>query len=414
MNLHLWAQDHPISVLMAWTGMILFGVISFFELPREELPALKVPEIRIAAAFSGFPPEEMEQLVTIPMENALSTVRDIKAMNSVSKAGTSSVSLTFDWKADLSQASVEIRESIDTLYPQLPQGVKKPVVYTSDLSDRPCVTLALIPHGQYKIEELYNLVHNEIRGEFQWLDDVSLVEFKGLRKPVVHIDLDMNSLETMNLTVNECSQALSGYLVSRSIGEISDSGIKRLVKIDTGLSSLQGLKDLHPFPGRGIAISDIASLSLDCQEPTSLFLLDDKPGMGLDLYKKASSGTIQAVDSILNRVTELQKEYEDRLEIVLLEESGTSIKKSFQNLLMTLFWGLAAATAVLFVLYRTAFIPLITSLSIPVTLVFVFFFMHLLKISLNTLSLMGMVVSVGLIADSILSFWKRSISPKEK
>jgi HAE1 family hydrophobic/amphiphilic exporter-1 len=158
MNLFDWTKEHPLSVLMACTAFILFGGISFFELAFEELPDLQIPEIRIAAAFPGFPPEEMEQLVTIPMENALSTVRDVSSMDSVSKAGISSVTLRFDWGADLDQASLEVRESIDTLYPLLPQGVKKPVVYTSDLSHRPCVTLALIPPPGRGIEELYSLV----------------------------------------------------------------------------------------------------------------------------------------------------------------------------------------------------------------------------------------------------------------
>jgi len=400
MNLFDWTRSHPVSVLMACGAFLLFGAISYTELSLEELPDLQIPEIRVAAAFPGFPPREMEQLVTIPLENALSTVRDVKFMDSVSKGGTSSVTLRFDWGADLDQASMEVRESIDNLYPLLPQGVKKPVVYTSDLTHRPCATLALIPVPGQRIEDVYSTVQYGIKGDLQKLEEVSLVEIRGLRKPEIHVDLDLNSLETMNLTVEECSQAVSGYLINRSIGKIEETGLKRIVKMETGLTTSGDIAALKPFPGRNISLGDIASVRMESKEPSSLFLYKGQEGIGIHLYKSSSSGTLEAVKKIIHTLPSLKNDYRGQFEIDLIEESGTQIEESFRGLINALLWGLAAASAVLFLIYRQMLIPLVTSLSIPVTLVFVFFFLYLMNISLNTLSLMGMVVGIGLIADS--------------
>jgi len=385
---------------MACGAFLLFGGISYFNLALEELPDLQIPEIRIAAAFPGFPPEEMEQLVTIPLENALSTVGNVKSMDSVSKSGTSSVTLRFDWGADLDQASLEVRESIDNLYPLLPQGVKKPVVYTSDLTRRPCAVLALVPLPGLKIEDVYNSVQYGIKGDFQKLEEVSLVETRGLRKPEIQVNLDRNTLETMNLTVEACSQAVSGYLINRSIGKIEDSGLKKTLKMETDLNTVGDIAALRPFPGRNFSLGDMGEVRMDSRDPTSLFLYEGNEAIGVNLYKSSSSGTLEAVKSIMKALPVLRNIYRGQFEIFLIEETGSRIDESFKGLLNALIWGLAAASAVLFLIYRQMMIPLITSFSIPVTLILVFFFLYLLDISLNTLSLMGMVVGIGLIADS--------------
>jgi HAE1 family hydrophobic/amphiphilic exporter-1 len=130
---------------MVYAGIIIFGVTSLFRINVEKLPRIVIPLANVITEYPGIPAKEVEELVTIPLENTLSSVKGVKTLQSVTKEGISSVSLRFNWDTNSDIAAAEIREKIDSLFPYLPHGIKKPVVFTGDISDEAVMTLAVFP-----------------------------------------------------------------------------------------------------------------------------------------------------------------------------------------------------------------------------------------------------------------------------
>jgi len=391
---------HPVSVLMVFAALVLFGAVSFFSLKLEELPEITVPEIRIVTEFPGFPPAEMEQLITLPLENSLSGVKDVREIESVSKPGISSVTLRFDWAVNLEMAALEVRENIDSVYPFLPRGAEKPVVFTDALSDRPAVTLAVLPAAGGSVEDLYIPVKYDLKGRLQKLDEVAVAEVLGLRKPEITVDLDMDALYVQKATASGIARQAGRFLVDDPAGRIREGTSEQLVEITTGIRTPAQIGELPVLPGSGMKLKELARIEYGIREPTSLYLFNGAPAVGIRIYKSGGAGTLNAARAVRQALPLLEEAFRGSLEIRIVDDASGEITRAVFSLLISLVLGLAAAVLVLFAVYRGLRLPLITSLSIPLTMVIVFFLMYLLDISLNTVSLLGMVIGIGLIADN--------------
>ncbi|OQY34294.1 MAG: hypothetical protein B6241_05350 [Spirochaetaceae bacterium 4572_59] len=393
---------HPLSVLMVFAALFLFGVVSFFFLNLEELPELPLPALKVVAQFPGFPVEEMQQLITIPLENALIGVRGITAITSVSKSGLAALTLGFDWDSRIEQAALEVREAVDSIYPYLPEGVGKPLVFTESLSDSPLITLACIPAEGRSIRDLYIPVKYDLKNSLRALDGVASISLKGLRKPEIQVETDMEALYGMNSSLSALASYLGQFLVDHPVGKIREGTRERLVRISSGDLSPQEIARLPIQAGSSVKLGDIASVSMEEEDAVSLYLYQGRAALGLEIFKTASAGTISTAKAVREALPILNQSFEDSFSLVLLEDASLGIRQSVFSLILSLVLGLSAAVFVLFRVYRGRNIPLISSLSIPLTMVLVFFFLYLLKITLNTVSLLGMVIGIGLIADNTI------------
>ncbi|MBF9017297.1 MULTISPECIES: efflux RND transporter permease subunit [unclassified Oceanispirochaeta] len=398
MNLYDWSRDHPLSVLMAWGALLLFGILSFFELEMEELPEAASTVITVVSELPGFPAEEIESLITIPMENTLSGIRYIKDMESVSKRGYSRVLLHFDWGADMYQSSISVRECIDGLYPYLPRGMKKPLVMSNDLAGDPVIMLAVKALENNDEKDFYSILNSEIKNRLQGLDEIAYVSIRGLKKPEIHVELDMDALSVRGISIAETASALSSFLIKKTAGKITDRGIQRLVTVESGINTAAEIEELQLFPG--IRLKDIAEIKEESEQQGSIFLSNGELAWGFCIYKNASSGTAKAADAVKNILPLLKDEYSGRLGFQIIDDESVRIKKNISSLFLSLFWGLTGAFLVLLLLYRQLSPALITAASIPFTLILNFFFLYIFKISLNTISLYGMIAAIGLIADN--------------
>ena len=393
---------HPVSVIMVFTALLLFGIVSYGQLNLEELPEISVPYINVVCEYPAFPPDEIEQLLTIPLENALSGVKGVKDMTSLSGDGLSSVSLRFDWDADMDEAALDVREAIDSVYPYLPEGVSKPLVFKENLSDKPVMKLVCFPAEGVEPDDLYIPVKYELANRLREIQAIGRIRLRGLRKPEIHIRTDMEQLYELNLSVSELGSRIGQYIIDLPVGKISESGRERLVRIDSKLTDPSDLGELPLQDGSSLTVGDIAAVRWETEDPTSLFFHKGKAAISLELYKSGSAGTVEAAARIRELLPELNELYKDRFTLIVLKDSSRSISRSVSSLLISLFLGLTAAAGVLFFLYRGIGIPGITALTIPLTLIILFFILYILDISLNLVSLLGMIIGIGLIADNTI------------
>lgn len=398
MKLDKWSRDHPLSILMLGGIFLLFGVISFFELEMEELPDNDSTNIVVTSNLPGYPADEIESLITIPLENSLSGISDIKDMESISSRGYSKILIQFDWGADLYQSSVSVRECIDGLYPYLPGGMEKPLVISNYQKTTPVIMLSVQADSTYKGGDFYSIIKGDLKNRIQQLDEIACVEIHGLKKPEVHIELDMDALDVKGLSIAETASALSSFLVNKTIGKVTDNTINRLVSLESGINSIEDIEALQLFPGTGI--KDIGEVSEAWEEQDSIYILNGEEAWGLYIYKDADSSTIDASEAVKEILPILCDEYSGRLKFQIVDDDSLRISKNMKSLFLSLFSGLTAAFLVLLILNNQFYPALITAVSILFTLILNFFFLYICNISLNTISLYGMIAALGLIADN--------------
>ncbi len=402
MNLMEQTAAHPFRVLMVFAALILFGGISLFQLRLEELPELPLPVVKVVADLPGYPPAEIEQLLTIPLENALSGIQGVTRMEGLSKNGTAAVTLQFDWDIVLENVTLEVRECVDEIYPFLPEGVRKPVVFTDSLSDRPVLRLVCIPREGAPWEDLYFALKYDLTGRLKEVPQAGKISIAGLQKPELLVETDMTGLYAMNLTLDDLAGYLGQFLIDLPAGKIRDVRRERLVQISSGIQDPEGIGSLRITPGSSVKFEDISHIRYAPEEATSLFLYRDSRAIRIDIYKNGSAGTLQAALAVKELIPGINRSNQNLYTLEILEDASSGITDSIKSLSVSLVLGLLSAGGVLFLLYRNWRFSLITSLAIPVCMVLLFFPMFLMGLSLNTISLLGILIGIGMIADNTI------------
>jgi len=400
MKIHDLPGTHPLSLVIVFIALLIFGAISFFFLTLEELPELPLPAVTIVAEFGGFPPGEVEQLITIPMENALTSVKGVKKMTSISRQGLSAVTLYFDWDSDPELTALEVREIIDGIYPFLPEGIKKPIVFTESLSEKPLMVLVCLPVHNTSIKDHYRSIKYDLNNRLRRIDGVARIKTAGLRRPEILIEADMDTIYGMNLSIGSISGYLGQFLVDRPAGKITEGDKEQLIQLSSGIRTPQEIAALPVQAGSTVTIGEIGQVGYDEEDATSLFLYQGMSAVGLEIYKTPSGSDLTVARTIRNSLVELNREFEGEFNILLLEDRSEGIQESLRSLVISLSLGLVASMVVLFWLYDNRKIAIVTSVSIPLTMILVFFLLYIFDITINTISLLGMIIGIGLIADN--------------
>ncbi len=415
------AAGHPVSVIMVYTGVLLFGLVSLFKLNVELLPTINIPVAHVITEYPNIPSSEVEQLVTIPLENALSSVKGVKQLNSITKQGISSVDLRFDWGSNIDKVAVEIREKIDSAYPFLPYGIKKPLVFTEDLSDVPVITLAVFPKGNSTIEEISDTVKKELKTRLLQIKGVSDLRIVGATEPEIKIVVDAYKLYAANIPISQIIETVGSSIYEYPAGKITEGDLEYLVKASTGVTSIEEIKNLPILTGTGtvgLHISDLAAVYPGIKMRTSFFHMNGKDAIGIFINKTGDSGTLNASGNILKDLEDIKEIFRKELSIEVIEDRSDEIRASIKSLFIAIALGIIAAFIVLFFFFKKRAIPLITIISVPASMTSVFLFMYISNISLNIISLSGIAIGIGMIVDNSIVVLEnllknRAKSPKE-
>ena len=424
----------PFTTLTLALAILLLGAVSFFYLRVEYMPTLHIPVVHVVTEYPGFPAAEVERLVTIPLENGLSAVQGLQGMESITKDEVSTISLRFDWKVDLRTVTVDIREKIDSTYPYLPFGIQKPLVFTEDLNADPILVLSVVPGAARSIREITPLVRKELASRLLRIEGVSSVRIVGTAEPEVLVEGKRDFIQAGTITLAELAETIQNNVFQSSLGTLTEGDREFLVEADTGVDSLEGLENLplrrstavgrgapgnqsvsgpgssaesgsvmiRKSPGEGSAerIGDVARVTLREKERTSFFHWNGKEGIGIFIHKMPDASTLRTARKVMDSLPELNSLFQREFRIQVVENPTRRIVASFENLLGSLGMGVLAVFLVLFLTFRNLTYPLIISFSIPLSTLGVFFYMYLAQIGLNTVSLSGIALGVGMIVDN--------------
>ncbi|MBQ6674108.1 MAG: efflux RND transporter permease subunit [Spirochaetia bacterium] len=401
MNKWDFCIQHPFSVLICWLGVVFLGICSLFKLDIGFYPEVSIPYATITAEFPGIPADEVEKLVTIPLENTLSAVKNIRQISSTSKRGECTIRLELSWDADMTVTGSDIRNKIDAVYPFLPESVSRPVLSLKSFADSRIMTLAVFPKPGFTLLKASTLVEKELKSRILTLDGVAQVLLMGCIEPEVQVDVNYNRIMSADsLDMHKVAEAIRKSIFRYPVGNVEEGEHRYPLRAETDIKALEDLCQIPLDADGAMALEDVASVVSGEKEQSSFFCHNGKEGIGLKIIKTGGSSLLKTCHGLRNAVKNLSGIYDDFFEIEIIEDNSKSLEQAILSLAFTIGAGIISACIVIVLLMQNRHIALIVISALPFSLFPLFVCMHCAGISLNIITLSALAIGAGMVFDN--------------
>ncbi len=397
MNLTQTAIRRPVTTLMVFLSLIMIGAISSRLIPLELFPSLDFPFLVINVPYPGSTPEEVERQITRPAEEVIATVSGIKRMRSDSREDMSQIVLEFDWGEDTNIKAIEVREKLDGIRDQFPADVERIFVGQFSTSDAPILQLRI--SSERDLSGAYELLDRKLKRPVERVEGVSKVVLYGVNPREIRIELSADRIAAHRVDLGRMVQALQRANFSVTAGRITDGNRRYVVRPSGELTKIEQVENL--IVADGVRLHDIARIVYDDPELDYGRHLDGSYAIGMDISKEGGANTVEVARRIFAELTRLEADPEMQgINIYPINNSAEGITSSLRDLLMAGLLGGFFAMIVLFFFLRRVSTTLIVTLAVPISIIVTIGALYFLGLSLNMLSMMGLMLAVGMLVDN--------------
>ena len=390
----------PVTAIMFFVSMVVIGLIAAQRLPLEQFPSLDAPFLFVNIPYPGSTPTEIERTITRPVEEALATLPGIKRMNSTSDAESAQIFLEFKWGESVAIKAVQAREKIDAVRADLPSDLQRYTVQKFSTSDEPILKLRVATESNVDLSNAYELLDREFKRPLERIPGVARVDLQGVGKPEVQIELSSDRLSAHNINLNDLYARLHAANFSISAVQVSAGGSRFRVQPQGQWTSLDDIRAI-PLDAKGLRLGDVATIALRPARLNYARSLDGHPAIGFDIYRERTSNLVEVGTQVLAEIKHIQQSPDlHGIRIYLLDNQAESVTGSLSELSKAGLEGTLLSVFVLFFFLRDWPSTLMVSLSIPICLAITLGCMYFCGITLNVLSMMGLLLAVGMLVDN--------------
>ncbi len=398
MNLSKTALSRPVTTVMVFLSLFLLGGIAGQMLPFEFLPDVDFPGVFINFPYPNSTPKEVEELITIPVEEVLGTMSGIKRMDSNSDENGVGINLQFDWGEETSIKAMEAKEKIESIWNQLPPDLERYFVLKFSSSDIPIMNLRL--SSKRDLSNSYDLIDRNVKRRIERISGVSKVQLHGVEKKEILIDLRADRILAHKVDIGRLQQNLRNSNLVLTAGRITDGQKRYNVRPLVEFQSVDDIENLI-INEKGLRLKDVANVRYDHPELNYGRHLDQSYAIGLEIFKESGANTVDVGDRVLAAINEIEGSTEMHgIKLFFMDNAAEGIVSSIDELMKSGMWGALFAILVLYFFLRRISTTLIVALSIPFSLIITTGFMYFLNMSLNILTMMGLMLSVGMLVDN--------------
>ncbi|MBH1645623.1 efflux RND transporter permease subunit [Stenotrophomonas maltophilia] len=389
----------PVTTIMCFVSLGVIGLIASFRLPLEALPDISAPFLFVQIPYTGSTPEEVERTIIRPVEESLATMTGIKRMRSSATSEAALIFIEFsDWDRDIAIAASDARERIDAIRSDLPDDLQRYNVFKWSSSDQPVLKVRLASTSD--LTTAYDMLDREFKRRIERIPGVARVDITGAPPNEVEIAIDPNRLNAHGLSINELSDRLRTLNFSISAGQIDDNGQRVRVQPVGEITDLQEMRDLV-INAKGLRRGDIADVRLKPARMNYGRRLDGNPAVGLDIFKERSANLVEVSRAALAEVEAIRAEASMRdVQIKVIDNQGKAVTSSLLELAEAGAVGLILSITVLFFFLRHWPSTLMVTLAIPICFTITLGFMYFVGVTLNILTMMGLLLAVGMLVDN--------------
>lgn len=389
----------PVTIAMTFLCVILLGIVSLAKLSVDLMPSINLPVAIVMTTYSDAGPEEVENNITIPVENALSAVSGIDTISSQSSTGSSIVIAKFNWGTDMDFATLKMREKVDMIKAMMPDDAGDPMIMQMDMNMMPVIYMSV--SGGKDLSYLKSLAEDDIEPILERQEGVASVDIMGGYETEIQVIPDPVKMKSYGITIDTIAQRLASDNSNYATGSVENGNKDIIVRAVGRFNSLSELELVQiPTAGGTVNLGEIAKIVSTNAEIESYSRVNGAEGIGIAISKQSDANTVDVSKNVMKAFQQLQKDLPENVELRIIMDSAEYINSTINNLISTLFTGGILAVLVLLIFLRSIKSTLVIALSIPISLIGTFVLMYFSDITLNIMSMGGLSLGLGMMVDS--------------
>jgi HAE1 family hydrophobic/amphiphilic exporter-1 len=401
MSIPRLAIHRPVTMFMVSAVIVLLGAISLTRLPVDLMPEFELPTISVSVTYAGVGPLEIEQLITRPIEQAVSAVAGLERVTSSSQEGRSQVRLSFGWGTDMSEAVDEVRTRVDRVRGRMPEEAEAIQIFKADSSAMPIINLAV--DGDFDPVTLREIAQNELSTRLERVPGVAAITVNGGLRRQIHIELSKEKITALNLGVDRVVQMLRQENQNSPLGEVTQGGSTYLVRSQGEFTSLDDIRNLVVMTRQGVPIylRDIADVVDSTEDRRQFLRIDGRPGVRMSVNKQTGENTVAVATGVKAEIERINREVPG-IRMMVTNDQSTFIERAISNVQDHALLGGILVVLIIFAFLRDFRSTLIISTSIPVSVVGTFALLYFGGYTLNTMTFGGLALGIGMIVDAAI------------
>ncbi|MBN2093400.1 efflux RND transporter permease subunit [candidate division KSB1 bacterium] len=401
MNIAKGSIHRPILTFIVFVIIITLGLVSLYRLSIDLMPEITYPTISLSTSYGNVGPEEMEELVTRPLEEAVAAVQGVEEITSTSSEGNSSIRVSFGWGRDLDVAANDIRDRIDRVLTRLPEDVDRPMIRKFDLSAFPIMFLGA--SSNLNPLDLRQIIEDQIKYRIERVPGVAAVDIHGGLIREIHVELHSAQLKALGVSTDMILAALRNENQNIPAGLYDKGNSEVLIRTQGEFRSLEEIEKSVVILRQGtpIQIRDLATVKDSWQEVRQIVRINGKPGLRMMINKQSGANTVRVADAVKAEIEKLNLDF-PQIQLIPLIDSSKYIKSSINNVANSTMIGGILAIIILFLFLRNVSSTAIIATAIPISIIATFGLMYFSGFTLNLMTFGGLALGVGMLVDSAI------------
>ena len=400
MNIGKFSVKRPVTVAMAALVLILFGIVSFTRMSVDLMPEMELPILAVIAPYDGAGPEEVEEMVTKPIESNMAGISGIDTISSISSAGSSIVMMMFDYGTNLDTATNSVRDKLETAKMMMPSEVDDITILKLDMNSMPVLMVGV--SGDRSLDDVKKIVDDKIVPRLERIDGVAAATAMGGSDQQVIITADPYKLSAYGLNAGSISQIVAGENANHPGGYVTQGSQKILVRTLGQYQSVEELADTQvTLPAGGtVRLGDIVDIKIGMADVESYVTLNGSDVVAIGIQKESDGNTVDVDKEVRKVIAELDEELYDDIEITVAYSSADMIIQSVENVETNLFLAVVISMLVIFAFLGNFRSTIIIGVAIPLSLISTFVLLYFGGYTLNMVTLAALALSVGMVVDN--------------
>lgn len=395
-----FAVDHPTSVLVGMVLIMLAGLWSYLNVPKEASPDVTVPFIAVTTVYPGVAPEDIETLIARPIEDELNKISDIKTLTSTSLEGYATITAEFEAGMDMTEALQLVREKVDIAKPELPLAAEEPQIVEFNFAEFPIMQVNIA--GEYDLVRLKRLAE-DMQDEIEQIPSVLSVSLAGGLEREVKVDVDLAKLKFYGVSFDDVIDAIAFENVTIPGGTIDVGDMKYLVRVPGEFEETRPLEDIvvTAVGARPVYVRDVATVDFGFKERDSYARLNGNPVVTLSVSKRSGENIIETSDAVRRVIAEMEPGFPPTTEVAITSDQAKYVRNMVSNLENNIISGLILVVAVLLFtlgLRNASFV----GVAIPLSMFLSFSIIQIVGFTMNMVVLFSLILALGMLVDNAI------------
>ncbi len=401
MRISRFAVHRPIFTIMVVLMVLLLGTISLLRLPIDLMPDISYPTLSISCSYENAGPEEIEELITRPIEQAVSAVPGVEELTSVSVEGQGTVRVTFSWGSDLDAAANDIRDRLDRIIDHLPEDSERPTLRKFDLASFPILILGA--SSNLDPVKTRRIIEDQVQYRLERVPGVAAVNVRGGLEREIHVALDPAKINALAIPLESIIARIREGNVNIPAGTIEKGNFEITIRTPGEYTNLKQLQDtvIAVRQGAPIQLREIALVEDSWTKITRVVRVDGVPGMWMSINKQSGKNTVEVARGALAELERINRDI-PQIKIISIIDTSDYIQRSITNVGTSAIYGGLLAIVVLLLFLRNFRSTIVIATAIPVSIIATFALLYFGNFTLNIMTLGGLALGIGMLVDNAI------------